>query len=151
MDHDHYIIWGKSKNAVMYLKSISYLQFTSSRTGLFSPKQPLRYQNHSISQEYEANLSKDIRIFDYTLVLKSVVTLFFNVSDTQIVVRGREGDIPPKVQMERREETESIELSKAEAVAVWYGSIVSTQKLSCTGDLLISEEKIIRVENQIEV
>lgn len=38
-----------------------------------------------------------------------------------------------------RPETESIELSKAEAVAVWYGNIVSTQQLNSTGDLSISK------------
>lgn len=44
--------------------------------------------------------------------------------------------ISPRVQTEQRdEETESMELSKAEAVAVWYGSIVSTQQLNATGDL----------------
>ena len=57
--------------------------------------------------------------------------------------------LPPRVQTEqRREETESMELSKAEAVAVWYGSIVSTQQLNATGDLLFHFRKW-KIKNQL--
>jgi|APAra0007618328_1042625.scaffolds.fasta_scaffold07781_2 hypothetical protein len=45
-----------------------------------------------------------------------------------------------------RPETESIELSKAEAVAVWYGSIVSTQQLNSTGDLQHISQLTIKIK-----
>lgn len=48
--------------------------------------------------------------------------------------------------MERRE-TESMELSKAEAVTVWYGSIVSRQQLNSTGDLFNFQKQ--RIKNEL--
>jgi hypothetical protein len=44
-----------------------------------------------------------------------------------------------------RPETESIELSKAEAVAVWYGSIVSTQQLGQAAKKKCKERELLKL------
>lgn len=50
-------------------------------------------------------------------------------------LKFKEGS-PSGVQPKRRGAPESIEVSNAEAVAVWYGIKDSTQQLNSTGDLI---------------
>lgn len=56
------------------------------------------------------------------------------ITKSNILNKGKK-IIPSGVQPYDRRDTESMEVSNAEAVAVWYGSIVSMQLLNSKGDL----------------
>lgn len=49
--------------------------------------------------------------------------------------------IPSESQAKERVEMESMEVMSAEAVAVWYGSIDTTQELNSTGNLINTNNK----------